>query len=114
MSTKTKKPQLTCPNCETRLDVDELLISQFEDSIRKDLKSELEKRERELRLKKEEFQELAEALQQEREDINTIVSEHKWMHEKNPSRIISVQKLKLRKPNNCRNSKKSFIERVLS
>lgn len=75
MSTKTKKPQLTCPNCETRLDVDELLISQFEDSIRKDLKSELEKRERELRLKKEEFQELAEALQQEREDINTIVSE---------------------------------------
>ncbi|MCB9188045.1 MAG: DUF2130 domain-containing protein [Flavobacteriales bacterium] len=75
MSTKTKKPQLTCPNCETRLDVDELLISQFEDSIRKDLKSELDKRERELRKKKEEFKEMAEALQQERDDINTTVSE---------------------------------------
>lgn len=75
MSTKSKKNQLICPNCETKLDVDALLITQFEDSIRKDLQSELEKRERELRQKKEEFKEMAEALQQEREDINEIVSE---------------------------------------
>jgi hypothetical protein len=75
MSTKVKKNQLICPNCATQLDVDTLLISQFEDSIRKDLKSELEKRERQLRLKKEEFKEMAEALKQEREDINEIVSE---------------------------------------
>lgn len=75
MSTKSKKNQLICPNCKTKLDVDALLITQFEDSIRKDLQSELEKRERELRQKKEEFKEMAEALQQEREDINEIVSE---------------------------------------
>lgn len=75
MSTKMKNAQLNCPNCDAKLDVDELLISQFEDSIRKDLKSELEKRERELRLKKEEFQEMTETLQQEREGINDLVSE---------------------------------------
>lgn len=75
MSTKMKKAQLICPNCDSQLDVDELLISQFEDSIRKDLKAELDKRERDLKLKKEEFQKMSEALQQEREDINELVSE---------------------------------------
>lgn len=74
MKTQSKK-QLNCPNCDSLLDVDQLLVTQFEDSIRKDLQSELDKRERDLKLKKEEFQKMSEALQQEREDINDLVSE---------------------------------------
>ncbi len=74
MKTKMKK-QLNCPNCDSLLDVDQLLVTQFEDSIRKDLQSELDKRERDLELKKEEFQKMSEALEQEREDINDLVSE---------------------------------------
>ncbi|MEN9440080.1 MAG: hypothetical protein RLZ33_156 [Bacteroidota bacterium] len=74
MKTKMKK-QLNCPNCDSLLDVDQLLVTQFEDSIRKDLQSELDKRERDLKLKKEEFQKMFEALEQEREDINDLVSE---------------------------------------
>jgi len=34
---KTQKVKINCPECKTILDVDELLVSQFEDSIRKDL-----------------------------------------------------------------------------
>jgi len=30
-----KKVQVNCPKCDTLLNVDELLVSQFEDSIRK-------------------------------------------------------------------------------
>ncbi|MCF8432939.1 MAG: DUF2130 domain-containing protein [Crocinitomicaceae bacterium] len=74
MKTKMKK-QLNCPNCDSLLDVDQLLVTQFEDSIRKDLQSELDKRERDLKLKKEEFQKMSQALEQEREDINDLVSE---------------------------------------
>lgn len=74
MQTKMKK-QLNCPNCDSLLDVDQLLVTQFEDSIRKDLQSELDKRERDLKLKKEEFQKMSDALEQEREDINELVSE---------------------------------------
>lgn len=71
---KTKK-QLNCPNCDSLLDVDQLLVSQFEDSIRKDLQSELDKRERDLKLRREEFHKLSEALKQEREDIDDLVTE---------------------------------------
>lgn len=54
MKTKTKV-ELNCPKCKTRLDVDELLVSQFEDSIRKDLQSELKKREEELLEQRKEY-----------------------------------------------------------
>lgn len=69
------KKQLNCPNCDSILDVDDLLVSQFEDSIRKDLQSELDRREKELKLRKDEFQKMSEALKQERDDINELVSE---------------------------------------
>jgi len=74
MKTKITK-QLNCPKCYSLLDVDQLLVSQFEDSIRKDLQSELDKRERDLKLRKEEFQKMSESLEKEREDINELVSE---------------------------------------
>ena len=74
MKSKMKK-QLNCPNCDSILDVDDLLVSQFEDSIRKDLQSELDRREKELKLRKDEFQKMSEALKQERDDINELVSE---------------------------------------
>lgn len=72
---KTKKNQLICPNCQSNLDVDELLISQFEDSIRKDLNSELRKRENELKEQQAEFQQLKDELSKERDDIDSIVNE---------------------------------------
>lgn len=72
MKTKMK---ITCTNCGTKLDVDELLISQFEQSIRKDLQSELQKREEELIAQQEEFNKLSFQLKKEKDDINEIVAE---------------------------------------
>lgn len=55
---------LTCPNCSTPINLDEALISQFSDSIRKDLESEFSKSKKELQaqqrklvLEKEKLQE---------------------------------------------------------
>ena len=36
---KTTNAKMNCPNCGTEINVDELLISQFQDSIKKDLES---------------------------------------------------------------------------
>lgn len=71
---KSSKKQLICPNCDSNLDVDELLIAQFEDSIRKDLQSELQRREKELKDQKLEYQSLHAQLQKEREDIDELVN----------------------------------------
>ena len=75
MKTQKQKPEISCPNCKTTLDVDELLISQFEDSIRKDLQSELQSREKELQLQRKEFEELSNNLKKERDDIDELVRE---------------------------------------
>ena len=75
MKTQKQKPEISCPNCKTTLDVDELLISQFEDSIRKDLQSELHSREKELQLQRKEFEELSNNLKKERDDIDLLVRE---------------------------------------
>ena len=74
MKTK-KKVELNCPKCKTRLDVDELLVSQFEDSIRKDLQSELKKREEELLEQRKEYKEMSEELKKEKEDIDVLVDQ---------------------------------------
>ncbi|MEX2484725.1 MAG: DUF2130 domain-containing protein [Brumimicrobium sp.] len=72
---KNVRKQLICPNCKSDLDVDELLISQFEDSIRKDLRGELKRREGELKDQKLEYQALNNKLSKEREDIDALVRE---------------------------------------
>lgn len=72
---KTKKPvQLICTNCGTKLDVDSLLVTQFEQSIRKDLNAELKEREQQLVEQKREVQNLSLTLEKEREDLDALVN----------------------------------------
>jgi hypothetical protein len=70
-----KKVQVNCPKCDTLLNVDELLVSQFEDSIRKDLQSELKKREEELYQQKEEFKQMSQKLEKEKVSLDELVNE---------------------------------------
>lgn len=67
--------QMNCPNCGNNIKVDELLVSQFEQSIKKDLEAELSIRESELNQKREEFKLLQQQLSKEKEDVDEIVSE---------------------------------------
>lgn len=72
---KTKKQvQLTCTNCGTELDVDSLLVTQFEQSIRKDLAAELKEREQQLAEQRHEVQNLSLSLEKEREDLDALVN----------------------------------------
>jgi len=70
-----KKVVINCPKCKTALDVDELLVSQFEESIRKDLQSELQRREEELKEQRKEYQEMSLELQKEKGDIDELVNQ---------------------------------------
>ncbi|MCO6499324.1 MAG: DUF2130 domain-containing protein [Vicingus serpentipes] len=72
---KQKKVEINCPKCKTRLDVDELLVNQFEASIRKDLQSELKKREEELLEQRKEYKEMSLKLEKEKDDIDELVSQ---------------------------------------
>lgn len=72
---KKQNVKINCPNCKTRLDVDELLVSQFEDAIRKDLQSELKRREDELLEQRIEYKELSAQLEKKQENIDVLVSE---------------------------------------
>lgn len=67
--------KMTCTNCGTQLDVDELLVKQFEQSIRKDLHAELAKREAELNEQREEFKQLSIQLKKEKDDVDEIVAD---------------------------------------
>ncbi len=66
--------QMQCPKCGNPIDVDALLVSQFEQSIRKDLEVELLKRESELDEKKNEFSRLAKSLEKEKLCIDELVN----------------------------------------
>jgi len=74
MKTKKQQVQLTCTNCGTELDVDSLLVTQFEQSIRKDLAAELKEREEQLAEQKHEVQNLSLSLEKEREDLDALVN----------------------------------------
>ena len=69
------KKSISCPNCQTILDVDELLISQFEDSIRLDLQSELKRREDNLQKKKDEVNALVKNLEDEKDNLDKLVED---------------------------------------
>ena len=71
MKTKMK---MNCPKCGNSINVDELLVSQFEESIKKDLEAELHKRECELNQKKNEFIELKKQLAKEKEEVDDLVN----------------------------------------
>lgn len=71
MKTKMK---MNCPNCGKAINVDELLIAQFEESIKKDLEAELQIRESELNQKRTEFNELRQQLTKEKEEVDDLVN----------------------------------------
>ena len=71
---KTKTQDIKCPNCASSINVDELLIRQFEDSIKKEMEMELIKRERELDQRKNEVNRLSELLTKEKEDADALVN----------------------------------------
>lgn len=66
--------KMNCPQCGSTINVDELLIAQFEQSIKKDLEAELLKREAEFNKKKNEFKKLSQELEKEKEDVDELVN----------------------------------------
>ncbi|MGZ4054387.1 MAG: DUF2130 domain-containing protein [Bacteroidia bacterium] len=74
MKTKKTKMQMICPNCSKEINLDEVLISQFEQSIKKDLEAELLNRESELNQKRNEFSELQKRFAKEKQDVDDIVN----------------------------------------
>lgn len=75
MNTKLQNKNLNCPECGTQIDVDALMISQFRDSIRKDLRDEMYEREQELQSKQDEFEEMSKSFAKERADLEKRVQE---------------------------------------
>ncbi len=72
---KKEKNIIKCPSCATTLSVDELLINQFKDSVRKDLESELKRREQYLKKQEEEFKVLSVNFEEEKANIEKLVSQ---------------------------------------
>ncbi len=70
---KTTNAKMNCPNCGTEINVDELLISQFQDSIKKDLESELQIRKEELSQEKMEFKKLSLEFVKEKETLEESI-----------------------------------------
>lgn len=66
--------KMNCTNCGTQIDVDDLLISQFEQSIRKDLESELSKKELELKKDQKKLQLLQADLEDRKVGMDEIVN----------------------------------------
>src|ERR1700757_1563896 len=69
-----EKMKMNCPNCGSKISVDELLVKQFEASIKKDLETELLNRENELKQEKEEYKELSAQLIKEKESVDSLVN----------------------------------------
>lgn len=67
--------KMQCPNCGGTINVDEILVSQFKDSIKKDLETELSNREEKFNNQKAAFEVLQQRFDAERKDIDTIVNE---------------------------------------
>lgn len=72
MKTKIK---MNCPNCGSVINVDELLVSQFEESIKKDLQAELKDKEAELNNEKIELKKLTIQLAKDKEELEISVQE---------------------------------------
>ncbi len=67
--------KMQCPNCGGTINVDEILISQFKDSIKHDLEAELSNRETKFNKQKAAFEVLQQRFDAERKEIDTIVNE---------------------------------------
>ncbi|MES2592185.1 MAG: DUF2130 domain-containing protein [Bacteroidota bacterium] len=69
-----KNLKMNCPSCGSDINVDELLVSQFEKSIKKDLEAELSKRESELNQKKKEMAEMTRQLTKDKQEVEELVN----------------------------------------
>ena len=68
-----KNDKVTCPNCQSELDIDAILFDQFADSIKKDLQSEFRRREAEINELAEERLTEAKLLMKEQLEIESLV-----------------------------------------
>jgi len=66
--------EVNCPHCKNLIKVDELLVSQFEQSLKKDLEAEFAKRENEFAKKKNEFDNLSKKLSEEKKQMEELVN----------------------------------------
>jgi hypothetical protein len=69
-----KNVKMNCPKCGGDINVDELLVSQFEQSIKKDLETELLNRESELNQKKNEINKMSQQLTKDKKEIEALVN----------------------------------------
>ncbi len=90
----TDKMKMNCPNCKTIINVDELLVAQFQESIKKDLQEELHLREKELNEEKEEYKQLAIQLSKEKEGVDEMVNSRvkKLLSSREETLKASIQK----------------------
>lgn len=70
MKTKIK---MNCPNCGSTINVDELLVAQFEQSIKKDLESELKNKHEEIIHEKTELKKLTLQLEKDKEELELSI-----------------------------------------
>lgn len=86
--------QMNCPNCGSSIKIDEFLVSQFQQSIKKDLEAELMLRESELSKKREEFRTLQQQFHKEKEDLDELVNSRvkSLVHSKEQALKESIRK----------------------
>ncbi|XOV67579.1 MAG: DUF2130 domain-containing protein [Fluviicola sp.] len=70
-----KNLKIKCPECASTFDLDNALVNQFHQSIKKDLQIELHKREEELEEQKRELASLSEQFQRDKIDFDAMVNE---------------------------------------
>lgn len=66
--------QVNCPSCGSTFKLDDLLIAQFEKSIKADLESELLERQTELNEQRKEYQTLFQQLSRDKESVDELVT----------------------------------------
>lgn len=68
--------KVKCPKCHSEFVLESAHVSaQFEESIRKDLSAEIQRREKELTLQRQEFNSLSTEFQKEKEDFSTLIDQ---------------------------------------
>lgn len=70
---KKTNVKMNCPSCHASINVDELLVSQFQESIKKDLQLELQHREEELNQDRAEFKKLSIEFAKEKQELEESV-----------------------------------------
>ncbi len=70
---KKTNVKMNCPSCQAVINVDELLVSQFQESIKKDLQQELQIREEELNHDRAEFKKLSQEFAKEKHELEESV-----------------------------------------